>query len=90
MKIEYPIADPHTLSADEIIVALDTDAELGLSPLEVKKRAPLVAALDDLSCGGTGASNADISITFIKLTVLNFACCLLFLNTSPGNTWAKG
>jgi Ca2+-transporting ATPase len=39
MKIEYPIADPHTLSADEIIVALDTDAELGLSPLEVKKRA---------------------------------------------------
>ena len=38
MKINYPLTDPHTLSAEKILVAFDTDAEAGLSQREAEKR----------------------------------------------------
>ena len=39
MKIKYPLADPHTLSVEEILMALHTDSEVGLCQTEVEKRA---------------------------------------------------
>jgi Ca2+-transporting ATPase len=39
MKIKYPPADPHTLSVEEILLALHTDSEVGLSQTEAEKRA---------------------------------------------------
>lgn len=38
IKIKYPQTDPHTLSVEEILLALDTDSEVGLSQTEAKKR----------------------------------------------------
>ena len=39
MKIKYPLADPHTLSVEEILLAMHTDTEVGLSQAEAEKRA---------------------------------------------------
>ena len=39
MKIVYPPADPHTLSIEEILLALHTNSEVGLSQAEAEKRA---------------------------------------------------
>lgn len=38
MSIQYPIADPHTLSVEEIRLALETDVSTGLSQAEAEKR----------------------------------------------------
>ncbi len=38
MKIIYPPVEPHTLSIEEILLALHTNSEVGLSHAEVKKR----------------------------------------------------
>ncbi|GAB4411885.1 MAG: hypothetical protein OHK0039_17390 [Bacteroidia bacterium] len=38
MNIQYPIADPHAFSADEVLLALDTDAAAGISQTEAEKR----------------------------------------------------
>lgn len=38
MSIQYPIADPHTLSAEEIQLALETDVTGGISQSEAEKR----------------------------------------------------
>ena len=39
MKIKYPLSDPHALSKEEILMALHTDSEVGLSQTEAEKRA---------------------------------------------------
>ncbi|MEB2783811.1 cation-translocating P-type ATPase [Algoriphagus persicinus] len=39
MKINYPIADPHTFSVDEILLALKTDSAIGISQKEAENRA---------------------------------------------------
>ena len=39
MKIKYPLANPHTLSVEEILLAMHTDPEVGLSQAEAEKRA---------------------------------------------------
>jgi Ca2+-transporting ATPase len=39
MKIKYPLIDPHTLSVEEILLAMHTDPEVGLSQAEAEKRA---------------------------------------------------
>ena len=38
MNIKYPVADPHTFSADEVLLALDTDATTGITQSEAEKR----------------------------------------------------
>ncbi|HSI77496.1 MAG TPA: cation-transporting P-type ATPase, partial [Lunatimonas sp.] len=38
MKINYPLTDPHTFSAEEILGAFDTDTDAGLSQREAEKR----------------------------------------------------
>ncbi len=38
MKIKYPPADPHTLSVEEILLALQTDSAVGISQIEAEKR----------------------------------------------------
>ena len=38
MSISYPISDPHTLSVEDILHSLQTDAETGLSSSEVANR----------------------------------------------------
>lgn len=38
MKIKYPVADPHTFSVEEILLAFQTDSEAGLSQTETEKR----------------------------------------------------
>lgn len=39
MKIKYPLANPYTLSVEEILLAMHTDPEVGLSQAEAEKRA---------------------------------------------------
>ena len=38
MNIKYPIESVHTLSVDEIITALETDAQKGISSSEAETR----------------------------------------------------
>lgn len=38
MKIKYPLADPHTFSVNEIVVAMQTDVDTGISHSEAEKR----------------------------------------------------
>jgi Ca2+-transporting ATPase len=38
MKIKYPLETPHTFSMEEILLALDTNSEVGLSQTEAEKR----------------------------------------------------
>lgn len=38
MKIKYPPLDPHTFSVEEILLAFQTDPEIGLSQTEAEKR----------------------------------------------------
>jgi P-type Ca2+ transporter type 2C len=39
MKIKYPLLDSHTFSAEEIVLAFQTDSKRGLSQAEAEKRA---------------------------------------------------
>lgn len=39
MKIKYPLANPYTLSVEEILLAMHTHPEVGLSQAEAEKRA---------------------------------------------------
>jgi len=70
MKIKYPPADPHTLSVEEILLALQSDSEAGLSQTEAEKRTKEF---------GPNLYQAQKQKTLLRMLLLQFKSPIVYL-----------